>query len=186
MAGAVGEAVADDDRLEAGVDQRRDDRVLEAGGDDDLVGELVVGAAQSAQFGAERVLLGGVEVADDEDLEVRGGGRGRGVRGVRRLLGFAARGGGGVRGGAAVRVSGERAVEFVGALGESAVLALGEETAQLGEAGGAGEGPAVFDRGEEAQEFLDVRGGVRAAVRALGRVRKVVGALVFSWCVVMS
>ncbi|MER7539901.1 hypothetical protein ABTX77_34775 [Streptomyces sp. NPDC097704] len=168
VAGARGEPVADDDGLEAGVDEGGDDRVLEAGGDDDLVGELVVGAAQPAQFGAQRLLLGGVQVADDEDLEVRGGGRGRGVRGVRRLVGRGARGGGGVRGGAVVAVSGEGAVQLVGALGELPVLVPVVEPAELLQRGRAGEGPAVLDGCQEADEFPDARGGVRAAVRTLG------------------
>jgi hypothetical protein len=64
------EAIAQDAALQIVVEHRGDHRVFEAGHDDDFVAELVVGRAHLHQALAQFLLLGGIEIVDDQQFEV--------------------------------------------------------------------------------------------------------------------
>ena len=72
-----GEARPDNARLDLGVEQHGDQGVLEAGDDDQLVGEGILGSAQPAHLLAQGVRLRRGDVIDHQDLERRPSGRAR-------------------------------------------------------------------------------------------------------------
>ena len=67
----VGEPAPDHARLQVDVEPRGDQRLVAAGHDDQLVDELVVGAAPAADLVAQRALLRFGHRLDDQHLEVR-------------------------------------------------------------------------------------------------------------------
>src|SRR5439155_17143339 len=65
------EAVANDAGLQVEIEQHRDQRILKARDDDDLVDELVFVAPHAAQPLPHRLLFLRREIVDDQQLEVR-------------------------------------------------------------------------------------------------------------------
>ena len=154
MAGPVGEAAADHTRLKPEVQPRGHQRVVEARHHDDLVDELIVGAAPPPEFLAKGALLVLGHVLHDQDLEVGPLGASAGLVGLARLVVVGVVLGVGVPGLAApVGVGGQRPVD-PGHHGRAPVVLTGrEQPAHPVEGLHARERPEALDGREDIQRF---------------------------------